>query len=70
MSCKSCKSEHQSNLSAEVAIHFPGLRGLDEPRVLVFPKLVVCLDCGLAEFEVPETELREIRDRTERSATA
>jgi hypothetical protein len=25
--------------------------------VWVFPKLVVCLSCGLAEFTVPEAEL-------------
>jgi hypothetical protein len=57
MSCKSCLSEHQSNLNGEVAIHFPGLKGLEKPIVWVFPKLVVCLDCGLTEFTVPEREL-------------
>ena len=57
MSCKSCKSEKQSNLNGEIAIHFPGLQGLDKPIVWVFPKLVVCLDCGLTEFVIPATEL-------------
>jgi hypothetical protein len=33
-------------------------RNLDKPVVWVFPKVVVCLDCGTAEFAVPETELR------------
>ncbi len=42
MSCKSCLSEHQSNLKGEIAIHFPGLKGLDKPIVWVFPKLLVC----------------------------
>jgi hypothetical protein len=50
MSCKSCKSERQSNLTAEVAIHFPGLNGLDKPIVSIFPKLLVCLNCGFTEF--------------------
>ena len=62
MSCKSCKSEHQSNLSAEVAIHFPGLKGLDKPIVWVFPKLLVCLDCGFTEFRVPEIEIRRLAE--------
>ena len=25
-----------------------------------FPELVVCLDCGTAEFAVPEAELRQL----------
>jgi hypothetical protein len=58
MSCKSCKSENQSNFNAEIGIHFPGLKGLNKPTVWVFPKLVVCLDCGVAEFALPERELR------------
>lgn len=70
MSCKSCLSEHQSNLKGEIAIHFPGLKGLDKPIVWVFPKLLVCLDCGFTEFAVPDAELRELRDGTDASAAA
>jgi hypothetical protein len=60
MSCKSCKSENQRNLDGEIGIHFPGRKGLDKPLVLVFPKLVICLDCGFTEFAIPETELRRL----------
>jgi len=41
-----------------MAIHFPGLKGLDRPVVWVFPELFVCLKCGNAKFEVAESELR------------
>jgi hypothetical protein len=41
-----------------MAIHYPGLKNIDKPVVQVFPELVVCLDCGTAEFAVPEAELR------------
>lgn len=41
-----------------MGIHFPGLRNVDKPVAWVFPELVVCLDCGRAEFVVPEAELR------------
>ena len=58
MSCKSCQSEATRTFNAEVAIHFPGLEGLDKPVVLVFPTLVVCMRCGLTEFTIPEAELR------------
>ena len=60
MSCRACQSDNQRNLGGEVGIHFRGLMGLDKPRVFVFPELLVCLDCGLTEFVVPETELRQL----------
>jgi hypothetical protein len=60
MQCKSCGSINQSKFTAEMAIHFPGLKNLDKPVVWVFPEIVVCLDCGDAEFAVPEAELRQL----------
>ena len=60
MPCKSCHSENRNDFTGEVAIHFPGLKGLDKPIVWVFPKLFVCLNCGFTEFVVPETELRQL----------
>jgi hypothetical protein len=41
-------------------IHFSGLKNLDKPGVWVFPKLLVCLDCGCSHFTVPERELASI----------
>jgi hypothetical protein len=58
--CNSCSS-NQSIFSSEVAIHFPGLKGLEMPIVWVFPKLKVCLKCGRAEFAIPDGELRELK---------
>lgn len=58
MSCKRCYSHNQSDFGGEVAMHFPGLKGLDKPIVWVFPELKVCLDCGFSDFTVPERELR------------
>ena len=43
-----------------MGIHFLGLKNIDEPVVWVFPEVVVCLDCGAAEFAVPEAELRQL----------
>jgi hypothetical protein len=57
MGCKSCQSQNQRNFNGEIAIHFPGLEGLKKPIVWVFPKLAVCLNCGMAEFTIPEREL-------------
>ena len=58
MPCKSCGSVNQKKFSAEMGIHFLGLKNIDKPVVWVFTELVVCLDCGNAEFTVPEDGLR------------
>jgi hypothetical protein len=53
MSCPSCLSAKQAEFSAEMIIHLPGPDNLNDPGVWVFPKLVMCLDCGLSRFTVP-----------------
>jgi len=60
MACRSCRSENQTELGAEINIHFPGRRGLDKPAVMVFSNLAVCLDCGFTQFTLPETETRAL----------
>lgn len=70
MPCKSCQSDAQETFNGEIAIHFPGLQGLKKPIVRVFPKLVVCLDCGFAEFLVPESELRLLSEGTAANCVA
>lgn len=56
--CRQCTSEDKKEFNGELAIHFTGLRGLENPIVWVFPKMHVCMNCGFAEFSVPERELR------------
>jgi hypothetical protein len=71
MSCPLCGSGNQAELTAEMIIHFSGLRNLDQPGVWLFPKLLVCLDCGSSRFIVPENELALLASGTpnsERSA--
>jgi hypothetical protein len=63
MPCKSCGSDRQNEFDTEINIHFPGLKGMDLPAMLIFPRVVVCLDCGFAEFTVPETELHPLAKR-------
>ena len=57
-SCKSCGSGNVGKFGGEIFIHFLGLKNIDKPVVSVFPELLVCLDCGTAEFAVSEDELR------------
>lgn len=61
MVCKSCGSGRQQIFNGEIAVHVPGLEGLDKPVVWVFPKLFVCLNCGSGEFQIREQEMRILR---------
>jgi hypothetical protein len=58
--CPSCGSVSQREFTGEIGIHFPGLKSIDKPVVWVFPEIVVCLECGTAQFAVPEAELRQL----------
>ena len=67
--CQSCASPCKMEILGEICLHFPGgLESLDKPLVWAFPKVAVCLDCGLAQFTVPDAELRQIQENLERSA--
>ena len=62
MACRSCGSGNRTEFGAEICIHFPGLKNLEKPAVMVFPKLLVCLECGFTQFTLPETELLLLRE--------
>jgi hypothetical protein len=61
MACSSCGSEKQTEFSAEMNIHLPGRAGYDKPGVWVFPKILVCLNCGASVFALPEGEQRALK---------
>jgi len=60
MRCQRCASHTVNEFSAELAIHFPGWDSLEKPVVWAFPKLMVCLGCGLVEFELPPEKLAQL----------
>jgi hypothetical protein len=61
MMCLSCKSSKQSFFPAEINIHLPGLEGLDKQSVWAFPSLLVCSECGLAQFKLSQLQLGQLR---------
>lgn len=63
MACKACGSDKRTKFIAEIAVHFSGSRNLDKPHIWIFPELLVCLNCGNAEFVVPESQLRALAKR-------
>ena len=58
MHCALCDSTNQAEFTTEMMIHFHGIRNIDNPGVLAFPKVLVCLDCGSSRFTTSATELR------------
>jgi hypothetical protein len=60
MPCPACRSVNEEEFTAEMNIHFRGLANIDNPGVLVFPNLLVCLDCGCSRFSTPAAQLSEL----------
>jgi hypothetical protein len=58
MTCKSCGSKKVRNYKAEIAILLPEPENRAEPTVLVWVEVAVCSACGVAQFAVPNRELR------------
>ena len=67
--CSSCASRRITEFHGEICLHFPGgLARLDNRPVFVFPNVFVCLDCGSAQFAVPEAELELVQQNQEAAA--
>src|SRR5215469_13166838 len=62
VACKRCSSDNLRSFKAEMNIHFAGYGGLTKPTVWVFPEVMACLDCGFADFSIPEPELRRLAE--------
>ena len=69
MPCPSCLSSNQQEFPAEINIHFPGRTNWTQPTVWVFPKILVCLDCGASLFTTSKDELTRLA-QTRQSAAA
>jgi len=70
MACERCKSANQVEFASEIAIHISGRENLNKPHGFVFPKILVCLDCGFSGFVVVETDLQLLRERIKSSSAA
>jgi hypothetical protein len=64
LTCTECGSDKLAKFTAEIAVHFSGPDSLNKPHILVFPQVLVCLNCGNARFTVPESQLRILANET------
>ena len=63
MPCLACSSGNQTEFTAEINIHFRGRENIDNPGVLLFPNLLVCMDCGASHFSTPQPALSQLSTR-------
>jgi hypothetical protein len=52
--------QREGRFPTEICVHISGLKNLDKGAVFVFPSIRVCLDCGYAEFVIPEKGLQQL----------
>jgi len=64
MSCPSCQTQSRNEYKSEIAVHFSGRENLNKPHVFLFPTILICMNCGFAEFRVEEKDLRELATRS------
>lgn len=65
MRCALCASVNETEFTAEMMIHFGGINHLNNPGVLTFPSVRVCMDCGFSELTLPD----EVLDRLKQGLT-
>jgi len=68
--CSWCSSSNEVEFPSEIMIHFTGRKHLDNPGVLTFPSMLVCLDCGSTQLTIPEADLALLRAGSAPSAGA
>jgi hypothetical protein len=61
MRCARCATDNLKTFNGELAIHFPGWEGLEKPVVWAFPKLIVCVGCGLVQFDLPDEQMAQLK---------
>src|SRR5207249_1817928 len=61
VACFSCRSRNVKAFTSEISIHFPEKANLTK-SVLASPKLLVCMDCGLADVLLSDEELRNLKE--------
>ena len=65
--CNACASFELIELSSEVCLHFPGLKGLKVEPIFICPKIVVCTECGFVQLRLSDGELKKVKEDAART---
>ena len=57
MFCPKCHSDSLKEVPAEIRLYRNRPRTLSHPPLTPSPEIVVCIDCGWAEFKIPQAWL-------------
>jgi len=58
MLCSACQSRDHREFASEIAIHVEeGINGVANSQVLVFPKITICMNCGVMQGQIEEADL-------------
>jgi hypothetical protein len=60
MKCAKCSSNDLAEFSTEMMIHCIGIENVNFPGVLIFPRVLACLECGASQFVIPQAELPQL----------
>ena len=64
MSCSTCHSRNLREFESEITIHIEeGIDDLSKLNVLVFPKIMICMDCGFMQGQIKEDDFTPSRPR-------
>jgi hypothetical protein len=66
--CVRCGSSNVKKFNAEANIHFTVQKDVTQTSVFVFPRFLICLECGLLEGTLSESELRSLREGSAHSS--
>ena len=61
--CKHCE-QALTSFASEIAIHLHFPEAYRKRHAFVFPRLSVCLNCGLVQFKLRESQIEQLRRST------
>ena len=64
MPCKACGSEKLQNMHGELTATFPLSQGSKLDPVYVCGRVVICMDCGVAQMQIPAEKLERVKGGT------
>ena len=69
MPCTACQLWNLRLIDSEIALHVEGVDDPHMPPVLVFPQLIIGLDCGFLQGRIERDDLALLKPREDEART-